>query len=160
MRPQLLSVLAICPLSQAYGGVGHRTIAYLAEKWLTETATQIFTEILANDRGYDFSDAAVWADKARDQDWLSWDSGPWHYVNNLSDDPPNNICGVSWADCPADEGCILSAIVNQVLSPSPFSFSSLSPSIPLTTDIRHKSSKTPPWTPSSAKTQPCSSSTL
>jgi len=117
MRPQFLSILALCPLSQAYGAVGHRTIGYLAEKWLTETATQIFTEILANDRGFDFSDAAVWADKIRDRDSLPWNTGPWHFVNNLSDDPPNNICGISWADCPADEGCILSAIVNQVRPP-------------------------------------------
>jgi len=98
MRFQLVSILAAAPLSEAYGGVGHRTIGYLAEKWLTPAATRIFSDILANDRGYDFSDAAVWADKARDQDWLSWDSGPWHYVNNLADDPPNDVCGISWDD--------------------------------------------------------------
>jgi len=76
MRSQLVSILAAVPISQAYGGVGHRTIGYLVEKWLTPTAARIFSDILANDRGYNFSDAAVWADKARDRHWLSWDSAP------------------------------------------------------------------------------------
>lgn len=109
--------LAISPTSLAYGGVGHRTIGYLAEKWLTPKAAQVFGELLANDRGFDFSDAAVWADIVRDQDKLTWDTSHWHYVNNLQDNPPKNVCGISWNDCP-EKGCVLSAIINQVVKVS------------------------------------------
>ena len=102
----------ITPLAGAYGPVGHRTIGYLAEKWLTPSAHQWISDILPP--GFDFSEAAVWADHARDLEKWSWDTGPWHYVNNLNDNPPENICGIAWEDCDREKGCILSAIVNQV----------------------------------------------
>lgn len=113
IRSQFISLLAVSPAVLAYGPVGHRTIAYLAEKWLSPDATRIFGELLVNDRSYDLSDAAVWADKARDQDWLTWHTSPWNYINP-EDDPPKGICGVNWPkDCP-EESCIIRAIMNQV----------------------------------------------
>jgi hypothetical protein len=119
MRSQFLSsilvgVVAFFVTAHAYGAVGHRTIGYLAEKWLDAHAAKVFGKLLSNNKGFDFSDAAVWADKARDQGWLTWDTAPWHYVNNLQDNPPKGNCSVSWGDCPKNEGCILRAIINQV----------------------------------------------
>ena len=35
----------ITPLAGAYGPVGHRTIGYLAEKWLTPSAHQWISDI-------------------------------------------------------------------------------------------------------------------
>lgn len=62
----------------AWGNVGHRTVGYLAEKHLTDEAAAVFGELLANDRNYDFSDAATWADTLRGH--MGWAS-KYHYIS-------------------------------------------------------------------------------
>ncbi|KAK3988717.1 S1/P1 nuclease [Cladorrhinum sp. PSN332] len=92
----------------AWGDLGHRTVGYLAEKHLTDDALAFFGRILANDRNYDYSDAATWADIIRGS--FPW-SSDFHYINPVEDDPPGK-CNVTWpSDCPR-KGCVVSAIAN------------------------------------------------
>jgi hypothetical protein len=74
----LLSTLLVgSPLVTAWGDVGHRTVGYLAEKYLSQEASDLVTKLLANDRDYDISDAAVWADVIKHNRPYS---APWHYI--------------------------------------------------------------------------------
>jgi len=58
----LCTLLAIVQPISCWGEVGHRTVGYLARKYLTEDATHFVDTLLANDRGLDISDATLWAD--------------------------------------------------------------------------------------------------
>lgn len=128
MRAFLLfvfSTLSVQP-AIAWGDVGHRAIAYLAEKHLSATGSNLVNELLANDNGFDISDAATWADTIK---WKRPLTRPLHYISmlyeyymghspsNLASDPndePPNSCSVSYPDdCPA-EGCIISLMANMV----------------------------------------------
>jgi hypothetical protein len=62
----------------SWGDVGHRTVAYLAEKFFTEHGAQFANDLLANDQGFDISDASVWADTVkRNRSYTQ----PWHYIS-------------------------------------------------------------------------------
>ncbi|OLN85446.1 Nuclease S1-like protein 3 [Colletotrichum chlorophyti] len=120
----VLIAVAIRPVL-SWGNVGHRTVGYLAEKYLSDEAVAIFGELLANDRNYDFSDAATWADTLRGH--MGWAS-KYHYISenprsftpsrpctshspDPRDDPPR-LCGMEYPrDCPSS-GCVISAIQN------------------------------------------------
>ena len=56
--------LCILPLPSvlAWGNIGHRTVAYLAEMYLSPGATTYVSALLGD---ADISDAAVWADEVR-----------------------------------------------------------------------------------------------
>jgi hypothetical protein len=56
----LAHLLAFAPTCDAWGSLGHRTVAYLASLYLTPEAT-IFTNQLLN--GQDISEAALFGDK-------------------------------------------------------------------------------------------------
>jgi hypothetical protein len=73
----LCSVLALAQPIVGWGDVGHRTVGYLAEKYFTDQAAQWVTAVLQNDKGYDISDAAVWADEVKYH--RPWSAG-WHYI--------------------------------------------------------------------------------
>ncbi|KAE9574901.1 Nuclease S1 [Colletotrichum fructicola] len=106
---RLSTALLACavPSVLSWGNVGHRTVGYLAEKYLTDEAAALVGKLLANDRNYDISDAATWADTLRGH--MGWAS-KYHYINPR-DDPPN-LCGMKYPqDCPSS-GCVISAIQN------------------------------------------------
>ncbi|KAF6823879.1 S1/P1 Nuclease [Colletotrichum musicola] len=104
---RLSPLLALAAPVLSWGNVGHRTVGYLAEKYLTPEAVTIFGNLLANDRNYDISDAATWADTLRGH--MGWAS-KYHYINPR-DDPPH-MCGMKYPqDCPST-GCVVSAIQN------------------------------------------------
>ncbi len=70
-------VLAALPV-HGYGELGHRTVAYLAEKYLTDDAVRLVNALLANDRGYDISDAALWTDgRVRNE---RPETRQWHWI--------------------------------------------------------------------------------
>jgi hypothetical protein len=48
-----------------WGDLGHRTVAYLAQKFLSKEAAQLIDDLLPSSDGWDFSDAAVWPDKVK-----------------------------------------------------------------------------------------------
>jgi len=60
-----------------WGDLGHRTVALVAQKYLTGEASRILDDILANDQGFDFSDAATWADTIKRG---RPETKEWHYV--------------------------------------------------------------------------------
>ncbi|KAK3314347.1 S1/P1 nuclease [Apodospora peruviana] len=111
MRINTLALAAVAAPAavMAWGDVGHRTVGYLAAKYLSPGAIELYGSLLANDQGFDISDAATWADTIKQK--MPW-SSPYHYINPVFDDPPNN-CNVTWpSDCPEKKGCVVSAIVN------------------------------------------------
>lgn len=101
-----------------WGTLGHRTVAYLAQRYFSRE-TETYVNNLLEDE--DISDAALWADIIRHTPLGAGTAG-WHYID-AKDDPPRK-CAVKFSrDCKADEGCVVSAITNMVsqLSHSPSS---------------------------------------
>jgi S1/P1 Nuclease len=95
------------PTVLAWGNIGHRTIAYLAEKYLSPGATTYVSSLLGDT---DISDAAIWADQVkRTHEFHGTDK--WHYID-AEDDPPRT-CQVNFGrDCNPGPGCVVSAIMN------------------------------------------------
>lgn len=92
--------LMLTPTSaQAWGRIGHRVSARLAEQRLTPQALAAVRALL--EPGESLADASLWADEVRRQ---RPESGPWHYIN-----VPITAETVDRARC-SDEGCVLSAI--------------------------------------------------
>ncbi|KAF2455076.1 S1/P1 nuclease-domain-containing protein [Lineolata rhizophorae] len=113
--------LSLCVfLSQAstvagWGFLGHRTVAFLAEKYLTPAAAELVADATAYHPFWDISDGAIWADWEGRRKYE--ESGPWHYIDAL-DNPPER-CGITWPrDCGSEDkpGCVVSAITNLTLS--------------------------------------------
>ncbi|KAF2199179.1 S1/P1 nuclease [Delitschia confertaspora ATCC 74209] len=94
----------------SWGELGHRTVAYLAQKRLTPAAQNLVDGLLADDQALDISDAAVWADSVRKTPGY-YHTGGWHFID-AEDDPPRT-CNVNYTrDCNPQPGCIISAITN------------------------------------------------
>ncbi|KAH0565671.1 hypothetical protein GP486_000927 [Trichoglossum hirsutum] len=99
-----LSLSALVPLGACWGTLGHRTVAYVAQKRLSSAGASYLAQLLQDE---DVSDAALWADQIKRQ--RPQTSG-WHYID-AHDDPPNK-CGVNYKrDC-TKTGCVVSAIVD------------------------------------------------
>jgi nuclease S1 len=95
----------------AFGALGHRTAALLAERELCPAAR---TEVADLSDGQPLGELALWADKIRDDP--SWERAvPWHYIN-FPDLPPG--AGLEQARAAIDgfhhppEGDVLTAIVH------------------------------------------------
>jgi hypothetical protein len=61
----LFIFLAVVQPISCWGSLGHRTVGYLAEKYFTDEASQLVQDLLRNNKGYDISDAALFADKIK-----------------------------------------------------------------------------------------------
>lgn len=70
-------LLAFLEPISCWGGLGHRTVAYLAEKYFTDGAVHFVNDLLENDQGFDISDAALFADKIRHR--RPW-TAQWHFI--------------------------------------------------------------------------------
>ncbi|MCJ1261679.1 hypothetical protein MMC22_001545 [Lobaria immixta] len=91
----------------AWGPLGHRTVAYLAQKHLTAEGAAFVNNLLD---GEDISDAALWPDKIRRTPGWTF-SAAWHFID-AQDDPPRT-CAVKFdRDCIPKSGCVVSAIAN------------------------------------------------
>jgi len=76
----LWSLLLLCNMLQftsGWGDLGHRTVGYLAEKYLDEQGSRLVEDLIAPNESFDISDAAVWADK---QKFHYPFTRPWHYI--------------------------------------------------------------------------------
>jgi hypothetical protein len=106
----LVTLLTLFPSPiTSWGNLGHRVIAYLAEKHLTPLGHAYIQQLLG-DR--DISDAAIWADFYKYTP-PGWHTSSWHFLN-AHDDPPNS-CGLEMEqDCPKKEMCIITAISDMV----------------------------------------------
>jgi hypothetical protein len=103
-----LLITLLAPFVQSWGEIGHRAVGYLAQKHLNPAGLALFNELIKSDAKFDISDGAVWADL---QTWRWPYTKPWHYID-AKDNPPRT-CKVNYnADCPKDQGCIVSAIKN------------------------------------------------
>lgn len=80
----------LCRPSLGWGNVGHRTVAYLAEQYLTDQGTVLLNDLLPQEDDFDVSDAAIWADKIKHT--TRPQTAPWHFVGmlKLSHDQINN----------------------------------------------------------------------
>ncbi|KAJ5904534.1 hypothetical protein N7504_006917 [Penicillium tannophilum] len=98
----------LCVPTLGWGDVGHRTVAYLAEQYLTEQGKDFLNDLLPRTRDFDISDAATWADTIKHRGRP--ETGVWHYVD-VKDDPLGNHCKISPLPpgCKS-KGCIISAI--------------------------------------------------
>ncbi|KIW08289.1 uncharacterized protein PV09_01207 [Verruconis gallopava] len=113
MRLLRFTVLLTALLQHAlgWGGLGHQTVAYLAYEFLGSDTRSYLEDLLANNQGFDFADAATWPDAIRNRRPYS---KPWHYIDGR-DSPPSQ-CGIKYPDDCGDnpeDGCIITAIANQ-----------------------------------------------
>jgi hypothetical protein len=102
-------LIALAHRGLCWGNLGHRTIAYLAEKHFTEKGNRYATELLG---GEDISDAAIWADEFKNTDVGRY-TGSWHFVD-AKDNPPLSCDVRIDRDCVTNRTCIITAISNMV----------------------------------------------
>src|SRR5271156_1241364 len=63
----------------SWGSLGHRTVAYVAEKYLTPSAASFAANLLENE---DISEAALWADELKFSHCRGWQyTRPWHFID-------------------------------------------------------------------------------
>lgn len=75
LLPLLVSITLVPPVA-AWGSLGHRTVAYLAQKHLTDDGAAFVNNLLGNE---DISDAALWPDEIRrTRGWTF--TAEWHYI--------------------------------------------------------------------------------
>ena len=72
----LLSLLSLVQQATCWGALGHRTVAYLAQKYFTSEANVLVNNLL---KGEDISDAALWPDEVRRSRGYSF-TAEWHYI--------------------------------------------------------------------------------
>jgi hypothetical protein len=89
----------------AWGALGHRLVADLADDELSPAARRAVGELLAGEKEPTLAGIATWADALRANDpGLGRRSAPWHYVGLHSP-----ACDYAPADCP-DGNCVVGAI--------------------------------------------------
>lgn len=100
----LAVALLPCGAAQAWGPVGHQTVAMAARAQLTPEALAQLQDLMALEPGTTLAELATWADEHR-----SPETGPWHYVNL-----PAGDCHYRPArDCP-DGQCIVAVLDAQL----------------------------------------------
>ena len=103
-----------------WGCEGHQAVAIIAEKHMTAHALKMANEILRSQpidptlprfctgAGSDLmADAATWADDLRK---VRPEASAWHYIDIPRDAPRSTTA----AFCPADKGCVTSALARQL----------------------------------------------
>lgn len=103
LLPLLLCLATAATPAAAWGELGHRLVAALAEQQLAPATRARALALLADDGASDLAAVASWADRVREQPEYAW-SVRFHFVN-LPDD-------CSWdarRDC-ADDRCIVAAL--------------------------------------------------
>jgi hypothetical protein len=103
----LLALVAVLPhLAKAFGGDGHRLVATIAERQLSERARSEVARLLAIEPGATLASVSTWADETR-----APTTAAWHYVNL----PRDADCHyVATRDCPGGN-CVVGAIERQRL---------------------------------------------
>lgn len=73
----LIGLLGLASQAVAWGGLGHRTVGYLAQKYFNDNAVAYFENVINPSNAFDISDAAIWADGVRYK--RPYTSG-WHFI--------------------------------------------------------------------------------
>jgi len=76
-----ITLLALTGQAVAWGGLGHRTVGYLAQHFFTEDASQLIQDLLKPTETFDISDAAVWPDTIRMRQPFT---EGWHFIGKTS----------------------------------------------------------------------------
>lgn len=101
-------LLAAAPTAQAWGALGHSTVAYVAQHYVSTEAAGFVQGILGSAPDY-MANVSSWPDEYRRTPEGEW-STQLHWID--AEDAPPESCEVEYTrDCPP-EGCIVSAIVN------------------------------------------------
>ncbi|KAF2811258.1 uncharacterized protein BDZ99DRAFT_385627 [Mytilinidion resinicola] len=102
-------LLTTTPLVSAWGTLGHDTVAYIAQNFVTNATESWAQGILADTSSSYMASVATWADTYRYTAAGKF-SAPYHFID-AEDDPPKS-CGVDYKrDC-GESGCVVSAIQN------------------------------------------------
>lgn len=102
--------LLVPPPAAAWGKLGHRLAAGLAEQELSPAARREVARLLAGEPEPSLAGISVWADELREHDPdLGRRSAPWHYVNLLE----RGCLYVASRDCPGGD-CVVETIRNQL----------------------------------------------
>jgi len=72
-----IALLSFAGNVAGWGGLGHRTVGYLAEHYFTKDASQLVKDLIKPTDSFDISDAAIWADGIRQRE--PWTEG-WHFI--------------------------------------------------------------------------------
>ncbi|KAM3445009.1 hypothetical protein NHJ13734_000878 [Beauveria thailandica] len=95
--------------AQAWGVLGHATVAYIAQNYLTNDTTVWAQGVLGDSSDSYLANIASWADQYRSTTAGKW-SAPLHFID-AEDNPPTS-CNVDYQrDC-GTKGCSISAIAN------------------------------------------------
>ena len=123
LRVVLPALAALTPTAMAWGDLGHQTVAYIAQNFVSDDTAKWAQGILDISNSSYLASVAPWADTFRYSSGGEW-SAPFHFID-ANDSPPNS-CSVDFdRDC-GEEGCSVSAIANyvrvfQMLIPHPLS---------------------------------------
>ncbi len=110
--PSLLAVGSAIQGVQAWGGMGHETVAFIAQNFVTAQTKAFCQNILGDTSASYLAAVATWADSFRYTHAGSY-SRPYHFIDS-NDDPLNGNCGSDYTrDC-GSGGCVVSAINNYV----------------------------------------------
>lgn len=102
-------VALLAARATAWGSLGHETVGYVAQNFVSDETKTWAQGLLANKTDDYLAYVATWADTFKYTSEGAFSSGL-HYID-AEDDPPHS-CGVDFErDCP-EEGCIVSAIAN------------------------------------------------
>ncbi|OAP60888.1 hypothetical protein AYL99_05890 [Fonsecaea erecta] len=96
-------------LANAWGTLGHETIAWIAQSYVSDTTKAAVQSILSSTQSDYMANVSTWADSYRYTSEGEW-SAPLHYID-ANDNPPESCSVVFSRDC-GDAGCSVSAIVN------------------------------------------------
>lgn len=114
MPPSLCSILTTCSLlatSNAWGTLGHETVAYVAQNFVSSSTASWAQGILSDTSTSYLANYATWADTYRYTSAGTF-SAPFHFID--ANDKPPSSCSVDFdRDCGPD-GCVVSAIQNYV----------------------------------------------
>lgn len=98
----------ILPTALTWGPLGHSTVAYVAQHYVTPETAKFVQAILGTAPDY-MANVSSWPDEYRRTPEGDW-SAQLHYID--AEDAPPESCEVEYTrDCGA-EGCVVSAIVN------------------------------------------------
>jgi hypothetical protein len=107
----LLVPLATIQCVQAWGTLGHTTVAFVASNFVSSTTQNFLQDVLHNTSSTYLAEVATWADSFRYTQAGRF-SAPFHFID-AEDNPPSTCSVVFNRDC-GGHGCIVGAVKNYV----------------------------------------------
>ena len=113
VRPTMYSLLLLglgaVHSANAWGDLGHETIAYIAQNFVKSSTETWAQNVLSDTSSSYLANVATWADTYKYTDEGAF-SEPYHFID--AEDSPPSTCNVNYdRDC-GDTGCSVSAIAN------------------------------------------------